>query len=85
MTVSLALIAASKETHVDAAAAAVLSELDGVFSLNERQRMAQKDFLSGYDVFALLPSGFGSGLGHHSTQLATEQCCGSSVAPFREP
>lgn len=38
------------------------------------EKKALKDFLSGYDVFVLLLSGF-----------ATVQCCVSSVAPLKKP
>lgn len=40
---------------MDAAVETVLSELDGVFSSKEEQRIAKKDFLSGEDVFCFIP------------------------------
>lgn len=44
---------------MNAAIAAVLVELDNIFSLQKEQRMALKAFLEGKDVFALLLTGFG--------------------------
>lgn len=51
-TVSLA---AAKETSVDAAIAAVLSEPSGIFTLRKEQRMALWAFYQ-CDVFASLPT-----------------------------
>lgn len=52
----------SRAASVDAAVAAVLSELDGVFTFKEEQRTALKAPLVGRDVFALLLTGFGRSL-----------------------
>lgn len=42
-----------------AAVVALLSELDGVLSSKEEQRMGLKAFLSGNSVFTFLLTGFG--------------------------
>lgn len=47
-------VAAAKETSVDAAAAAVSSELGGIFAFKEEQRTAANAFLCENDVFALV-------------------------------
>lgn len=44
---------------MDAAVAAPLSELDGVFTFDGEQRTALKDFLGGQHGFASLWTGFG--------------------------
>lgn len=51
-------VAAAKEIRVEAAEVAVLSQPDGMFSLEEERRRAPKDFL-GRDIFVLLTAGFG--------------------------
>lgn len=51
-------MAAAKEVSRDAATASVISELESVSSLKEKQRTALKGFLYGKHVFALLPTGF---------------------------
>lgn len=51
-------MAAAKEISIDAAVAAVLSELDEISALKEGQRMALRAF-SVKDVSALLLTGFG--------------------------
>lgn len=52
----------------DAAAVAVLSELDGVFALEEEE--ALKAFLCGKDtLFASLPTGYGKSLVKHAGLL----------------
>lgn len=58
MTASLA---AAKQISMDVGAAAVLSELDGIFPLNQ--------FLHGQLVFTLLSTGFGKSLVLHSGAL----------------
>lgn len=52
---------------------AVSSDVDGIFTLKASQRMTLKTFLGGEDVVALVPNGFGRGLGkhHNVAQLAT--------------
>lgn len=44
---------------MDAAKMAVLLEMDNVHKLKEEQRGQLKDFLSGQQVFTLLPTGSG--------------------------
>lgn len=43
-------LAVAKNTGVVAAVAALLSELDGIFTLKEEQRTALRAFLGGQDV-----------------------------------
>lgn len=47
---------------MDAAVAAVLSKMVGIFTLNEEQRTGVKAFLAIKDVFSLLRTGFGKSL-----------------------
>lgn len=59
---------ATKEISGDAGMAAVLSEVDGVFTLKEEQRATLKAFLGGKDIFALLHTSFDrSSVKHHGT------------------
>lgn len=51
--------AAAKLISVDAPVAAVLFELDGIFTLEEEQTAALQAFLCGKYVFALLSTRFG--------------------------
>lgn len=53
ITEEVSIPAAAKEIRVDAAIAAVLSELDAIFWLKEDQRAARKACLDGKDVFSL--------------------------------
>lgn len=52
-------MAAAKEVGVDAAIAAVLSQLGNIYSFKEEQKMELQAFLDGEDVFLLLLAGFG--------------------------
>lgn len=52
-------MAAAVEINVDAAIVAVLSELDGIFPLEEEPKIAVKGFLDGQDRLALLCTGIG--------------------------
>ena len=51
-------MAACTELSIDSAISSVLSDLESLSSLKEEQRTALKAFLSGKDIFALLPTGF---------------------------
>lgn len=53
-------MAATKEIRVDAAVAAVLSELDGLFTFKEQHKTGQKALLGGQHCLALLQTGFGN-------------------------
>lgn len=54
------MVCAAEEISMDAAAAGVLSEPDGIFTLKEVQRKALKAFLGEKkDLFPLPPTGFG--------------------------
>lgn len=55
-------LAAVKEISMNAAVAAVLSEADDIFTLEEAGRTALKAFLSRQRVFTLLSAGFGKNL-----------------------
>lgn len=55
-------LTAANEISVDAAVTAVLSELDGIFTLKEEQRMTLKAFFSEKDILSLLPTGFSKSL-----------------------
>lgn len=60
--------AAAKEIGVDAAVAAVLSELDGIVEFKVKQGTAQEAFLSEKDVFTLQIICFGMNFGEHQTE-----------------
>ena len=47
---------------VDTAITKVISRLENISSLKGEQRTALEAFLSGKDVFAILPTGFGKSL-----------------------
>lgn len=49
-----AIVAAAKETSVDGAAAALLSELDGIFAQRDSQKEALQAFFSVGKMFSLL-------------------------------
>lgn len=51
-------MAAATKISVDATTVAVLSKLDGIFTLEVEQPPALKAFLNGQHVFTLLPFGF---------------------------
>ncbi len=53
------------------AAASVLSELESLSSLKEKQRTALKAFFGGKNVFALLLTHFGKGLVYQVAPLVT--------------
>lgn len=65
-------LAVAKEIREDAAGVAVLSDLDDTFTLKARQRMTKtkKDFLGGKDVFALLPTDFGTAARHRVMRMS---------------
>lgn len=44
---------------MDADIEAVLSDLDGIFTFKDGQKMSLKAFLGGKEIFASLPIGFG--------------------------
>lgn len=64
-----ASLAPAKETNVDDAVAAVLSELDSIFPFTDERRVALTTFLGGTDVIAWLLSGFSESLVNHCSQL----------------
>lgn len=55
-------MAAAKQISVEAALAAVLSELDGILALRDKQRTARRVLLGEQYVFALALIGFGKSL-----------------------
>lgn len=59
-------IVAAYEISVDAAVAAVLPELGGIFDIREEQIMVLKACLGGKHVFVSLSTGFGGSLAKHS-------------------
>lgn len=75
-------LATGKETHVDAAVAAVSLEMGSILALKEEQTTALKAFL-GKHVFALLPTSFVKSLvqQHGASRLATGHWPAAKVAP----
>lgn len=68
--------AAATEISMDAAVAAVLSQLDGSLKFVAEQGTALKAFLSGKDVSVFLPTIFGKSLEHYSGVLNVSlPCC----------
>lgn len=72
---SLQTVAAAKEKSVDAAVAALLTELSGIFALKEEQRAALTAFLCGKAVFCFTLDIFGKSSAKHcgASQLTTRQ------------
>lgn len=73
----LSFLVAFKEISLNAAAAAVLSEQDCIFTLKEEKRKIFKVFLGGKEVYVLwLATGFGENLVKHGgvSRLATRWC-----------
>lgn len=60
MVIYLTTLLAPNEGSVDAVIASTTLELENIFSLKDKQRMAVKAFLDGTDVSALFPAGFGN-------------------------
>lgn len=69
---NLKMTAAVREISVDAAVAAFLSGLDGIFTLWEEERTALKAFLGGKDFFSLLRENI-------ITSLSFDQGCNALV------
>lgn len=64
-----ASLATAMKTGIDAAVAAFLSELDGIFTIKEETKTAKEAFLNGKCVFTLLLPGFSEILVNHSSTL----------------
>lgn len=62
-------MAAAKQITVEAAIEAVLSELDGILALRDKQGMALRVLLGEQDVFTLVLIGFGKGAVQCSSPL----------------
>lgn len=78
-----ASLAAANEISLDVVVASVLSELHFVFLSKEEQGPALKGFLSGEEVFALLPTGFGKHfVKNRSTLQLRKRTIGSLVLCF---
>lgn len=56
-----ARLVVTKEISVDASVVAVLLERDDILTLKEDQGTAPKAFVSGKDIFIILPNDFGRG------------------------
>ncbi len=56
------MVAVPEQVNIDTAIISVLSELENISSLKEKQRTTLKAFLDGEDVLALLPTDFGENL-----------------------
>ncbi|XP_078683361.1 ATP-dependent DNA helicase RecQ-like [Branchiostoma floridae x Branchiostoma belcheri] len=64
---------APSESEVDLAIASVLAELGSISSLQPEQLEALKAFVSGKDVFAFLPAGFGKDLVYQIAPMVFEK------------
>ena len=61
------------DSSIDTAITKVISQLENISSLKDEQRTALEAFLSGKDVFALLPTGFGKSLIYQLAPLVAKE------------
>ena len=68
------MAASTNETSsIDTAITKVISQLENISALKDEQRTALEAFLSGKDVFALLPTGFGKSLIYQLAPLVAKE------------
>ncbi|XP_078607893.1 ATP-dependent DNA helicase RecQ-like [Branchiostoma floridae x Branchiostoma japonicum] len=69
----------ARDSLIEQAISAVLEELDGISELKREQNEALKAFLTGKDILALLPTGFGKSLIYQLVPLVYKKLADSSL------